>query len=387
MTKKPLIALLLLLSVGFVAGMVVTGRLDQASFSFATPQTPATTARPAAAAAAGAALPDLSSIAEQAVKASANISSTQVMRQRNDDFMQFFFGGGRQYSDREAQSLGSGVVVTPDGYLLTNAHVLLGNGGQIREVKATVAGHEEMPAKIIGIDTLTDLAVLKIDATNLPTLPWGDSGKVRIAEWVLAIGNPFEFNQTVTLGIVSATGRIGTQMGAYGQLIQTDAAINPGNSGGALINSRGELIGINSMIYTRSGGSEGLGFAIPANLAQRIMKELIANGAVNWGTILDVDFTDVRVNAQVAPRYGINQPSVVIVYDIDRASGAARAGLRQNDVLLSLEGKPVPDTSELGRMLADMTIGGTANVEVLHADGSREKLKLPIGSTQQQRRR
>jgi len=379
----------LLLVVGLAAGLVITARFSDTEPTFASQQRPVPqTSRPGVAAAAQG-LPDLSSIAEDAVKASVNISSTQEIRQRVDPFWQFYFGDGRNYTTREQQSLGSGVVVTSDGYILTNSHVLLGDGGDIREVKVTLPGRDEMTAKIVGVDTLTDLAVLKVDAKDLHTLPWADSSKIRIAEWVLAIGNPFAFNQTVTLGIVSAVGRPGAQLGTYGQMIQTDAAINPGNSGGALINSRGELIGINSMIYSRGGGSEGLGFAIPANLAQRIMRELIANGSVSWGTIADVEFNDEDVtNPAAAQRLGIKSASVVVVYDLLGQSAAARAGLRRGDIVLSINGQPIATSGDLQRLLADTKIGSTAEVEVLRGSGNqRTKIGVPIVSTQASRKR
>lgn len=364
---------------GIAGGVLVTGKFSPSDNTYASPQVAPQAAKPAAGIAAGAALPDLSSIAEDAIKAAVNISSTQVIRQRVDPFYQFYFGDGRNYTERQAQSLGSGVVVSPDGYILTNSHVLLGEGGgKVSEVKVSLPGKEEMVAKIIGVDTLTDLAVLKVDGKDMHTLPWGDSSKVRIAEWVLAIGNPFQFNQTVTLGIVSAIGR--GQLGTYAQMIQTDAAINPGNSGGLLINARGELIGINSMIYTRTGGSEGLGFAIPANLAQRIMKELIANGAVRWGTI-DVAFEDVGVNQRVARQYGINSQTVVMVTDYASGSTAARAGLRRQDVILSMNGQPVADAGEFERTLADKKPGTTVELEIFR-DGKRLKVSVPVTNTQ-----
>ncbi len=383
--KKLVLAVGGLLLTGMLAGLAVGARLAGTDPTFASSpqQVVAQPGRPAAAIAAGAGLPDLSAIAEDAIKAAANISSTQVIRQRVDPFYQFYFGDGRSYTESQAQSLGSGVVVSSDGYILTNSHVLLGeNGGTVREVKVTLPGKEEMVAKIVGVDTLTDLAVLKVNAQGLHTLPWGDSSKVRIAQWVLAIGNPFQFNQTVTLGIVSALGR--GQLGTYAPMIQTDAAINPGNSGGLLINSKGELIGINSMIYTRGGGSEGLGFAIPANLAQRIMKELIANGSVKWGTIADVLVDDVPVNQRVGPKYGITSASVVMVTDLASSSPASRAGLRRQDVLLGINGHAVADTSEFQRVLADLPVGSMAELDVFR-DGTRLKVKVPVASTQDQK--
>jgi S1-C subfamily serine protease len=377
---KRFVVVTVLLLAGLAAGFVIAGRLEQTTSSFAqTPTTPRPSTPGAAAAISPQGLPDLSSIAERAVQASANISSTQVIRQRNDLFTQYYTG--RQFSEADAQSLGSGVVVSEDGYILTNAHVLNGEGGRIRDVKVTLPSNRtELPGKIVGIDTVSDLALVKIDAKGLPTLPWGDSDKIRIAEWVLAIGNPFEFNQTVTLGIVSAIGRTGTQLGTYGEMIQTDAAINPGNSGGALVNSRGELIGINSMIYSRGGGSEGLGFAIPSNLARKIMKELRENGSVAWGTIDNVDFEDVGVNQNVAKQFGITSQSVIVVYDLDRTSGAANAGLRRGDVVVSVNGKSVTTVNELFQLMHDTKPGTTATLEVLRNSG-RTKIAVPITST------
>ena len=365
---------------GLVAGVILAGQFwpDGGMASSQTPSTPRASS-PATAVVAGPGLPDLSSIAEQAVKASANISSTQVIQQRNDPFTRYYTG--RQFTEADAQSLGSGVVISEDGYILTNAHVLNGEGGRIRDVKVTLPSNRtEMPGKIIGIDPVSDLALVKIDAKGLPTLPWGDSDKIRIAEWVLAIGNPFEFNQTVTLGIVSAIGRTGAQIGAYGQMIQTDAAINPGNSGGALVNSRGELIGINSMIYSRGGGSEGLGFAIPSNLAQKIVKELRENGAVAWGNIADVEFEDVGVNPNVAKDFGITTPSVIVAYGVASTSGAARAGLRRNDVVLAFNGAAVSTVNGLFQLVRDAKIGSMATLSVLRGN-SRVQISVPITST------
>ncbi|MEI6245297.1 MAG: PDZ domain-containing protein, partial [Acidobacteriota bacterium] len=191
--------------------------------------------------------------------------------------------------------------------------------------------------------------------------------------------------QTVTLGIISAIGRQSAQLGTYGQMIQTDAAINPGNSGGALVNSRGELVGINTMIYSRTGGSEGLGFAIPANLAQRIMKELIANGAVNWGTLLDVEYGDIPVNTRVARGYGITADSVVMISGLSRTAPAARAGLQVDDVVLTFNGKPVADAGQFQRLLADAAPGGKAELE-LFRNLKRVKITVPIASTREQKR-
>ena len=240
------------------------------------------------------ALPDLTGIAQRAVDGVTNISSTQTVRRQtspfaSDPFFQFFFGDDPfSYRDRREQSLGSGVVVSRDGYVLTNNHVVSGGNERavINEVTVMLPDKRELQAKLVGTDAMTDIAVLKIDATDLPALTWGDSSKLKVAEWVLAVGNPYQLNQTVTLGIVSATGRrLGGSLASYEDFIQTDAAINPGNSGGALINARGELIGINTAIYSQSGGYQGIGFAVPSNLARHVMDDIIKYGAVRRGTI------------------------------------------------------------------------------------------------------
>jgi len=364
--NKPVLAIgSMLLIAGFGAGLVVSGRFNATESTFASPQQPSTPAsRPATGLVAAQGLPDLSAIAERAVKASANISSTQQVRERYNDPFRWMYGDtAPQYTTRQQQSLGSGVVVTSDGYILTNNHVVQDPSASI---KVALPGREEVPAKVIGVDELTDLAVVKIDAQGLTTLPWADSDKVRIAEWVLAIGNPFQFNQTVTLGIISAIGRQSAQLGTYGQMIQTDAAINP-------------------MIYSRTGGSEGLGFAIPANLAQRIMKELIANGAVNWGTLLDVEYGDIPVNTRVARGYGITADSVVMISGLSRTAPAARAGLQVDDVVLTFNGKPVADAGQFQRLLADAAPGSKAELE-LFRNLKRVKITVPIASTREQKR-
>src|SRR6185503_6473093 len=212
-------------------------------------------------------LPDLSSVAERAIQASVNISSTQDVVVR-DPFYQMFYG---RNAVRSETSLGSGVFVSSDGYVVTNSHVV---GSPRADIKVTLADNRELPARVVGIDPVSDLAVLKLEVKGGVTLPWGDSSKLRVAEWVIAIGNPFQFNQTVTVGVVSAQNRH-DQLASYTDFIQHDAAINPGNSGGALVNSRGELVGINTMIAGDTGGYQGLSFAIPANVARRILDTLI----------------------------------------------------------------------------------------------------------------
>src|ERR1700683_1490697 len=273
---------LFLLSVGvvagFAAGLIVSGRLSATQSGMASPSPAA--AAPRATSPAGApgaplpAMPDLSPVAERAIQASVNISSTQYV-QMNDWFRAM--GGGEAVPQT---SLGSGVIVSTDGYVLTNSHVAQ---TATADIEVTLPDNRTLAAKVVGIDVPSDLALLKVAATGLNPLPWGQSSKLRVAEWVLAVGNPFEFSQTVTQGIVSNVNRSDPQLAIYNDFIQTDAAINPGNSGGALVNSRGELVGINTMIYSNNNGFSGISFAIPADLAQEIMKELKANGEIRRG--------------------------------------------------------------------------------------------------------
>jgi Do/DeqQ family serine protease len=339
---------------------------------------PQPAARAAAAATAG--LPDLTVAAQIAIPSVPNISSTQVVRTPNspffnDPFFRDMFGDSPfGYRDRLQQSLGSGVVVSPDGYVLTNSHVV---GDARAEVSVTLSDKREMRAKIVGIDEPTDLAVLKIDARNLPVLTWGDSSKLKVAEWVLAIGNPFGIlNQTVTLGIVSATGRnLQGSLATYVDFIQTDAAINQGNSGGALVNARGELIGINTAIFSQSGGSQGVGFAVPSNLAKHVMDEILTYGGVRRGTITGIEL--YPMNSSLAEEFKAPNAKGVIVSGISQSSDAFAAGVRQYDVIVSFNNTPIEDATHFMRMLAGAPIGGTVSLG-LFRNGRTLSAKVPV---------
>lgn len=361
----------LVLAAGFVAGLVVSGRmsLTQPGFSAAADtatQTPTPT-RPGMPASGP--LPDLSTIAERALKVSVNISSTSVTVV--DDPMTRFFNGGREVAQR-SQSLGSGVVVSANGYILTNTHVI---GNNRADVRVTLSDSRELPAKIIGLDDVTDLAVIKIEGTDLPTLSWGDSSKLRVAEWVLAVGNPFNLAGTVTLGIVSTTSRAGTQVGSFGDLIQTDAAINRGNSGGALVNSRGELVGINSMIYSETGGFNGIGFAIPSNVARDIMQQLIAHGEVRYGSIGNVSFEPIDRGTARYNRLG--DVEGLLVDRMYRDSSAYKAGLRPIDIVVSVNGQKTTDPNQLVRLIVGLPIGSRAKFEVVR-NGRTMTIDVPV---------
>ena len=356
---------------GFAGGLVVSGRLSMTSPSAADQTAPVQPppSRPAVTLPVQSALPDLSAVAEAALKSAANISSTTTVRTGDDVFSQFW---GMRPRTQRSQSLGSGVVVSSDGYVLTNNHVI---GDARADIRVTLADGVERPGRLIGVDDVTDLALVKVAATNLPTLPWGDSSRLRIAEWVLAIGNPYQLSGTVTLGIVSATNRSGAQVGTFANVIQTDAAINPGNSGGALINARGELVGINSMIYSRTGGYQGIGFAIPSNDAKAIMDQLRTTGSVSWGDIGYVEWYDV--NPDRAEAAGIGRIAGVLAYDLDPESSAYRGGLRPSDIVLSFNGAPTPTSDQLTRLMEAAKISSVAKVEVLR-NGRRMTLDITI---------
>jgi Do/DeqQ family serine protease len=379
---KRLSLLIVFVTVGFVAGIVLTGRMRTDEVAVAQPDgraaTPDAAQRPVAAAVTAG--PDFTRVAEQTVRAVANISSIQVVRQRtspffNDPFFQQFFGdpdGMFGSRNRYASSLGSGVIVSPDGYVLTNNHVL--GQGSIEKVTVSLADKRELEATIVGVDTWTDLALLKVAAANLPVIPWGDSSKLKVAEWVMAIGNPYQLSQSVSLGIVSALGRSNVGISTYEDFIQTDAAINPGNSGGALVSARGELIGINTAIFTQSGGYQGIGFAVPSNLARHIVDDLKQYGTVRRGSIGYLEVAPLTTH--IAKELKAPTADGVVVMDL-RQGSASRAGLEQYDVILSVNGQSITDTATLLKIISDATIGSTATIEILR-EGQRRTLRVPI---------
>ena len=231
---------------------------------------------------------------------------------------------------------------------------------------------------------MTDIAVVKIDASNLPVLPWGDSSKLKVGQWVLAIGSPFALNRTVTLGIVSALGRTGMGLADYEDFIQTDAAINPGNSGGGLVDARGEVIGINAAIISESGGSQGVGFAVSSNLARRIANELIKYGEVRRGWIGTVHVR--TMTPDIAGQLGYTTPVTgAVVVGMTRTSSAYQAGIQPGDVIVSFNGHRVETSEDFTKMLADARIGSTATVQVLR-EGRRLTLKVPVTSSSAQTR-
>ena len=378
---RRIIIVTLFTTIGFAAGLVLTGRMRTANDSAAA-QSERAAARadvPPQGRPNLGALPDLTAIAERAVNAVTSISSTQIVRSRPDPFWQFFYPD--QMLEQRMQSLGSGVIVSRDGYVLTNNHVI---GDARADVSVILADKRELPATVIGTDETTDLAVLRIKAGNLPTIPWGDSSRLKVAEWVLAIGNPFGvFNQTVTLGIISATGR-NVQALSYEDFIQTDAAINRGNSGGALINARGELVGINTAIYSETGGYQGIGLAVPSNLVRKTMDQLIAEGVVRRGTISGILLQ--HMTSEVAERLGAPDTRGVLVTRIDSRSKAAASGLHPGDIIVAVNNTQIDTASQFLRTIAEAEIGSTATLHVIR-DGRRTTVRVPIDLAQAARRR
>ncbi len=380
MTKRLSIALIFL-TAGLVAGVVLTGRLRSDVVVTAQPDTAAAGApRGAAVALTTAPGPDFTRVADQTIRAVANISSIQVVRQRtspffSDPFFQQFFGnpdGMLGSRDRYASSLGSGVVVSRDGLVVTNYHVL--GQGTIEKVTVALADKRELQAAIVGVDTWTDLAVLKVEGGDLPVIPWGDSSQLKVAEWVMAIGNPYQLSQSVSLGVVSALGRNNVGISTYEDFIQTDAAINPGNSGGALVNARGELVGINTAIFTQSGGYQGIGFAVPSNLARRVVDELSRYGEVRRGSIGYLEVAPLTTH--IAQQLGAPSTDGVVVTGMGRGA-AMQAGIAQYDIIIEVNGQRISDTATLLKVISDAPVGSTATIAVLR-DGQRQTFKVPV---------
>lgn len=309
-----------------------------------------------------------------------NISSSKVvkadkqMRQlQMDPFFRQFFGDGEQFGapkDRREKSLGSGVIVSPEGYILTNNHVVDG----ATDVKVTLSDKREFEAKIIGTDPKTDVAVLKIESSNLKPVTLGDSSKVEVGDTALAIGDPFGVGQTVTRGIISATGRGNLGIEDYEDFIQTDAPINPGNSGGALINDRGELVGINTAILTHGEGSEGIGFAVPVNLAHGVMDQILKNGKVvrAYMGILPQDMT-----TDMAKAFGEKEARGVVVGDVSANSPAQEAGVKRGDILLEVDGKPVTSSNQLRNSISMMQPGTEIKIK-LARDGNERDVTVKL---------
>ena len=332
-------------------------------------------------------------IADQVIPTVVSVTSTKIDTViYRDPFNQFFynnpfeefFGTPRRrqqqeepqerQEERRTSGVGSGVIVSKDGYILTNYHVV----GDADEITVETYNEREFEAEIVGADSLSDVAVIKIKekVNDLPVAYLGDSDKLRPGDWVMAIGNPFNLSSTVTTGIVSALGRHQSGISMYQNFIQTDAAINPGNSGGALVNIEGELIGINTMIYTRSGGYMGIGFAIPINMARRIMEQLIYKGAVSRGW-LGVQISDIDHAMKEA--LGLKTRKGVLINDVFDGQPAKKAGIKTGDVVLTIDGIETKDANSLRNTVASITPGKKVPVEIIR-NGKKTKLHVTLAS-------
>jgi serine protease Do len=321
-------------------------------------------------------------VVKRAMPAVVNISSSKVVKEQgqeggqglfNDPFFRQFFGGRvpqqEQPRSQRATSLGSGVVVSADGYILTNNHVVDG----ATDVKVSFANKEEYPAKVIGSDKYADVAVLKINKTGLTTLPFADSARAEVGDVVLAIGEPFGLGQTVTMGIISAKGRAGLGIERFEDFIQTDAAINRGNSGGALIDSRGDLVGINTAILSgETGGNQGIGFAIPANLARNIMDQILKNGKVTRGFM---GILPQELTPEMAKAFGIPNTHGVAIAQVEPNSPAQKAGLKVSDVITAVNGSPVDDVNAFRLQVAGFAPNTTINLKV---ERSGQTVNVPV---------
>jgi serine protease Do len=342
------------------------------------------------AAAQGRELPDFTRLVEEQGASVVNISTTQAARRaavpqipnvEDEEVLEFF----RRFIPRqqpgpgprpESRSLGSGFIISADGYILTNAHVI----ESADEINVKLTDKREFKAKVIGADKRTDVALIKIEAAGLPSVRLGDPARLKVGEWVVAIGSPFGFESTVTAGIVSAKGRSLPQEN-FVPFIQTDVAINPGNSGGPLFNMRGEVVGVNSQIYSRTGGFMGLSFAIPIDVALDIQKQLRDKGRVSRGRI---GVVIQEVNKDLALSFGLDRPRGALVNSVEKGSPADKAGIEATDIITRFDGKPVESSSDLPRIVGATRPGASAQVEVWRK-GAARTLLLTVGELQEER--
>ena len=309
------------------------------------------------------------------IHASRRVRQPQQFPFIDDPFFRRFFGNPRESespAERQRLGLGSGVIIDANGYILTNHHVIDG----AEEIKVDFSDNRSLDARLVGADPPSDLAVLKVDASNLPVLALGDSDRMRVGDVVLALGNPLGVGQTVTMGIISAKGRrTGLSNGSFEDFLQTDAPINQGNSGGALVNTNSELIGINSQILSTSGGSIGLGFAIPSNMARTVLEQLINSGKVRRGQL---GIVVLRIPSEEAKRMGITEGPGVVVYQVQSGSAADRAGLRTGDVITALNGEAINDPNTFRNKIASTPPGSEITLN-LRRDGREQQVRATLG--------
>ncbi len=365
-----------LIIAGFVAGMVVTGRVGPGEQAEAqapaapAPPTAATAPRPAATTGP---LPDLPDVAERVIPSVVNISALGTQQR----YLPFGF-----IDEQPTQSAGSGVIIRKQGnvgYVLTNAHVI-GNADRFTVV---LWNRRERRADLVGLDPYADLALLRVEDPSLQPIAWGDSSRLRVAEWVMAVGNPYQLGETVTLGIVSALGRTNPQISLVADYIQTDAAINPGNSGGALVNRRGELVGINTWIYSESGGYQGIGFAVPSNLARDIASQLERFGKVRRGSISGI-LRIAPMTPGLADDLGVVASEGVVVFRMSRSGDAYSAGIRPGDVIVGFNGTAVKANEDFERSMLNAPVGSVATLRIRRGREEFE-VKVPVSEARRQR--
>lgn len=387
------------LLIKIVAPLAVSASVVAAAFMMSSAPSSVTAGTAAVSALAAAALPvaqggvpSLAPMLKQAMPAVVNIAVTAKAEQRvqnpllQDPFFRRFFGapdqddprGQQQPEEQEAQAIGSGVIVdAAKGYIITNNHVV----AQADSIKVRLSDNREFDAKLIGKDPETDVAVLQIKADNIKALPLGDSSKAEVGDFVVAIGSPFGLRQTVTSGIISGLGRqTGISEGGYEDFIQTDASINPGNSGGALINLRGELVGIPSNIYSPSGGNIGLGFAIPVNLAKGVMDQLISHGSVERGRI---GVMGQDLDPQLAKAMGLSRTDGAVITKIVPKSPAASAGLKTGDIILTANGHDIENFAQLRNLVGLMRVGEKVELKILR-DNKPQNVTVIVGKSTEQ---
>lgn len=339
-------------------------------------------------AATAAQLPDFTDLVESQGPTVVNISTTSTRQlapqgpggPEEDPFFDFFrrYGPpGQQPREQEARSLGSGLIVSQDGYILTNAHVV--EAGE--DITVRLNDKREFTATVVGSDRRSDIALIKIDASGLPAVKIGDPNKLKVGEWVVAIGSPFGFENSVTAGIVSAKGRSLPQEN-FTPFIQTDVAINPGNSGGPLFNLKGEVVGVNSQIYSRTGGFMGLSFAIPIDYAMDIANQLRTTGKVTRGRI---GVVIQEVTKELAESFGLSKPQGALVNSVEQGGPADKSGIQQSDIILKFDGKPVNSSADLPRIVAATKPGTKVLVQVWRKGGAKD-LTLTVGELQDDRR-
>jgi serine protease Do len=378
-----------LVTAGILIGLGIASDLGWLPFGHAVPEAnrssvgPPTTATPVAMppALAQGAQRDFVGIAKAVTPAVVNIATTREAKEAvgrapfDDPFFRRFFGEDffRRFDrpqERKERSLGSGVIVNANGLIITNNHVV----NKADDIRVVLSDKREFAAKLVGMDSKTDLAILRVDAGGLQTIPWGDSDGLEVGELVLAVGNPFGLNQTVTMGIVSAVGRASMGIAEYEDFIQTDAAINPGNSGGALVNARGELVGINTAIFSQSGGNMGIGFAVPSSMARSILDQLIKNGKVVRGW-LGVSIQEL--SPELAQQFGVTGTNGVLVSEVLEDGPAKRAGLERGDIIQEYEGKAVDSPTQLRNAVARTNIGKKVTIKVLR-EGRTKAVELTV---------